>query len=65
MTMENTILDLGVNHEGQGRSAPKANQLSGRPYATFTSHLKLIQTKILQKSGFCHPHGLAQFLHVP
>jgi hypothetical protein len=29
-------------HEGQGRSAPKINQLSGSSYATFTPSLELI-----------------------
>ena len=29
-------------HEGQSRSAPKTNQLSGRPYATYTPNLELI-----------------------
>jgi hypothetical protein len=29
-------------HEGQSRSAPKINQLSGSPYATFTTSLELI-----------------------
>jgi hypothetical protein len=29
-------------HEGQGRSAPKINQLSGNSYATFTPSLELI-----------------------
>jgi hypothetical protein len=31
----------GANHEGQGLSALKTNQLSDRPYATFTPRLKL------------------------
>jgi hypothetical protein len=30
------------NHEGHGRSAPKINPLSGRPYATLTTSLELI-----------------------
>jgi hypothetical protein len=29
-------------HEGQGRSAPKINQLSGSSYATFTPSLEFI-----------------------
>jgi hypothetical protein len=29
-------------HEGESRSAPKTNQLSGSSYATFTPILKLI-----------------------
>jgi hypothetical protein len=29
-------------HEVQGRRAPKINQVSGRPYATFTPSLELI-----------------------
>jgi hypothetical protein len=36
-------------HEGQGRSVPKINQLSGRPYATFTPSLELIWKELLRK----------------
>jgi hypothetical protein len=55
------IFVLGANLEGQGQSAPKTNRLSGRPHATFTQSLELIQSKIQQKQCFRHPHGLVQF----
>jgi hypothetical protein len=35
-----TIFDPGINHEGQGRSAPKMYQLNGRPYATLYYHTR-------------------------
>jgi hypothetical protein len=43
------IFDPGANHQGHSRSPLKTNQLSGRPSATFTPSLKLIQSKILEK----------------
>ena len=39
-------------HKGQGRSAPKTNQLSGRLCATFRPSLKLIQWKLLKNKVF-------------
>jgi hypothetical protein len=43
LTSGYTIFDRGANHQGHSRSPLKTNQLSGRPSATFTPSLKLIQ----------------------
>jgi hypothetical protein len=47
-TSSKQFMTWGANHEGQGQSAPKTNQISGRTYATFTVSLEVIQTELLK-----------------
>jgi hypothetical protein len=62
LTLVCTIFDKSTNHEGQGRSALKTNQLSGRACATFTPSLKLIRIWIIRKIRFLSVLWLGQIL---
>ena len=42
------LLTRSKTHEGQGWSAPKTNQLRGKPFSTFTPSLELIWKKLLK-----------------